>query len=71
MEDEYSKLLEKAMETLDSDVFDDLVIECKLSEATGINNAGIDIQLEYIEESLGKDEALKALREALKICPSS
>lgn len=65
MED-FDKLLEKAIELLDSSDLDDEVHEAKSLEASGINNQGIDVQLEYLEEALGKEEMKKLLEELLE-----
>jgi len=60
--DPYEELIEKATATLDSGDLDDIVHEIKSGEAASINNQGIDVQLEYIEESLGKEETAKLLK---------
>lgn len=62
----YEKLIEKAYSMLDGSDLDDIVHEIKSREAAGINNQGLDIQIEYIEESLGKEETAKLIKELIE-----
>lgn len=50
-------------ETLDAEQLDDLVHGVKLREASSVNNAGVDVQLEYLRESLGPEGLKAALKE--------
>lgn len=61
----FEQLVARAVSELESEHFDEVVHECKSAEASAINNAGIEIQLEYITESLGRHEAAKVIQHEL------
>ena len=47
-------MTEEEIEKMDQDVLDNLVIDCKCHEASTINNAGKDSQVEFLIEWLGE-----------------
>jgi len=51
---ERKKLIEKLKKTIEESELDEIVHDLKAEEASTINNAGIDAQIEYLE-SVGYD----------------
>lgn len=46
-------------------VLDDIILDIKTSEASELNNQGVKEQVRFILESLGEEEGLKSIRQAI------